>query len=600
MVCKQSHFHKSVAFLPIGEGRGRNGKVERPVRSNEGSTMTYHSPSHSAGRRFDGMIDRGVIWTQGQLRTFWSRLDPEIVATVVLGLLLVVSALVLWANVRTQWFIYDEFDYLMPPEGASWLGWLITPHNEHTIFFTKLWFSLLYGTIGLQGYWLYAVPMILGHLAGGVAAYKLVRLIIPSRAIAVATVAPLLLMAAGAGTLTWAGQFQYTAATAAGLWVLYLALSPTVGARTRWIGILALSLFGTFSGSAYIPLGVAGGLALIMVRRYLLGAVTILIPAAWFVLARVLYTIPSNNSAHSLEQVLRDGPAFIYALLNKAVNDSIPVSGSFTTPIMLAATIGAVAFLAIRLSGSPRGRRTYLFLLIALTLSLFITMIGRLSRDVADSASGGYSYFILIAAIPLFVTTIARFFGGTRIATTLIVLLLAGWGAIGIAGLQATAQGLADWKSSNATLLTGAAYLSQNDFTVASDAQPSPALAPTVSWSELEAMADDGRIIGEEPSQLTTDQISLNVQWVSEAPGGEVGSVCQVVAPHESAAVTVEAGDPIDLVATTAASTQVTLEYPTSDASRAIALPQGGLLLDSVADRAATVTTGDEAVTLCR
>lgn len=561
--------------------------------------MSDRSPASST--LVDSLVDRVVVVAQSRLVSLRSRLNPEIVTAVALGLVLLISAIVVWSNVRTQWFIYDEFDYLAPPEGSSWLGWLITPHNEHTILFTKLWFSFLFNTVGLQAYGLYAAPMVVAHLAGGVAVYKLMRLIVPSRAVSVAAVAPVMIMAAGAGTLTWAGQFQYTAATTAGLWALYCALSPTLGGRSRWIWIVALSLFGTFSGSAYIPLGVAAGLAAITLRRYLLGIVTILIPSIWFVCARTFWIIPSYNSAHDLAQILRDGPEFIFALLNKAVNDSIPVEASFTAPLLLVSSVGVIAFLASRgpHPGSSRARRTYLFLLVALVLSLVITLVGRLSRDLQESASGGYSYFILIAAIPLFVVTIARFFNGTKIAVTLIVLLLAGWTAINVVSLGDTARGLASWKAGNAALLTGAASLSPQNYPVISDgALPSPDLAPTVTWAELVDAVSEGHLTGSTPSQLTADQLSLNLQWRTETSSGAKGAECSILEPHQnivldSTEVRVTPADP----GTTA--TSVTLEYPTSTASRLIQVPTEGNELASVADRNATLTASEVPVTVC-
>ncbi|MFB2584770.1 hypothetical protein [Herbiconiux liukaitaii] len=552
----------------------------------------------SPARRVDDLVDRRVRAVHGSLTALGRRIDPRFAAAAALTVVVLVAAAVIVANVRTQWFIYDEFDYLAPPEGAGWLGWLIAPHNEHTILFTKLWFSTLYSVIGLKGYVIYAVPMIVCHLAGGVAVYKLMRLVIPSRAIAVAAVAPIALMAAGAGTLTWAGQFQYTAATTAGLWLLFVALTSRLGGRTQWILAIALSLFGTFSGSAFIPLGVAAGFALISLRRYLLGAVVGLIPAVWFVLVRVFWDIPSGNGATGIVQILQEGPEFVFALLNKAVSDTIPVSGSFTSVVMVVSVLGVVAFLAVRTSTIelPRARRTYLFLLVALTLSLVITMIGRLSRNVADSASGGYSYFILIAAIPIFVLSIARFGAKTRIATTLIVLVLLGWAAVGSAALTTTSQGLAGWKSENAKLLTSSAYLAQNGFETASDAAPSPVQAPMITWSDIEDILAEGRIQPAEPSQLTQDEISLQVQWVVEEPETGVAIACAVLPSHETTALTADA----PVVLESASSTQVTLEYPTSPASRALDISDTRLELDSVAGRDATLTSGDQAVTVCR
>ncbi|MCS5716198.1 hypothetical protein NVV95_16750 [Herbiconiux sp. CPCC 205716] len=558
----------------------------------------------SAARRLDSAVDLRVVGAQRRLRAFADRLNPDLVAAVALALVVLVAGAVVLANVRTQYFIYDEFDYLTPPDGASWLGWIITPHNEHTILFTKVWFSLLYQVIGLQGYWLYALPMVICHLAGGVAVYALLRLIISSRAVCVAVVAPVLIMAAGAGTLTWAGQFQYTAATTAGLWMLYLALSPRVKPRIRVIGVIALSLFGTFSGSAYIPLGIAAGLALLTLRRYLLGAIAVLVPAVWFVAVRVLFTIPSYNSAHSVDQVLRDGPAFVYALLAKAVNDSIPLSDPFTPAILVVATIGTLAYLAVRdpAGGSSRARRTYLFLLVALVLSLAITLIGRLSRDVAESASGGYSYFILIAAIPVFVASLARFLSGTRIAAGMLVLLLGGWAAINVVGLGDTAEGLADWKSSNAALLGAAASLADDGLVAVSpDAVPSPQLAPSVDWRELSEMAADDRIADVQPSVLDADQVSLNVQWTGlDEPVGDELTTCQPIEPYAAIELPATGRLALEPVGSLTQTVTVTLAYPTSAATLAVGVDDDGTLLASTADRPVVVTAGDTAVTACR
>ncbi|MGA1835549.1 hypothetical protein VD659_01330 [Herbiconiux sp. 11R-BC] len=533
------------------------------------------------------------------------RVRPDVATAVALAALMIGAAVFLFVEVRPQWFIYDEFDYLAPPVGASLPGWIIAPHNEHTIVFTKLWFSTLYNTIGLRGYSLYALPMILCHLAGGLAVFKLLRLVIPSRIIALAAVAPLFFMAAGVGTLTWAGQFQYTGATAAGLWVLYLAVSPRTTHRLWWIVIVLLGLFGNFSGSAYIPLGVAAGLALLSLGRYVLGVVTVLIPAVWFVLVRLLWKIPSYNSAHDLGQVLRDGPDFVFGLLNKAINDSIPIDASFTTAIIVVSSLGVLAFLARRPTpgGSSRARRTYLFLLLALTLSLVITLVGRLSRDLADSTNGGYNYFILIAAIPVFVASIVRFTSGSRIAVGTIVLLLAGWTAIGAAHFDTSARDLAAWKTSNPALLDGAAYLSLNGFPVASDAAPSPAQAPTVSWSELQAMAAGGKLDPAPPATLTADELSLTMQWTSSTTPASVPTACEVVEPHSAASVspgvTQLVATPVPGTTATAGAV-LTIQYPTSAASRAVAVAEGGTEITSVVDRSATLTTGDQAVRLCQ
>jgi hypothetical protein len=551
-------------------------------------------------RRVDDIVDRRVAAIRSALGRAAGRVPPRVAAAVALLVVLLVSAAVILANVRGQWFVYDEFDYLAPPEGRSWVAWVITPHNEHTILFTKIWFSTLFSTIGLNGYWVYALPMVLSHLAGGVAVYRLMRLVIASRAIAVAVVAPILLMPAGVGTLTWAGQFQYTAASAAGLWLLVVALSPGLSGRSRWIWAIALSLVGTFSGSAFIPLGVAAGFALLSLRRYLLGAIVGLIPAAWFVLVRVFWEVPSQNSAKSIGQILADGPEFVYALLARAIDDSLPLTASVAPAVVVVGALGVVAFLAVRPSTveRPRARRTFLFLLLALVLSLVITLVGRLSRNLAESASGGYSYFILIAAIPLVVMVVGWVGSRTRIASAAIVVLLLGWAAVGSSALTSASASFAAWKSTNVALVTGAASLAEDGYPVASDAAPSPALAPFLTWSDVEALRAAGKIDAVAPSTPVADQLSLNVQWTAGEPESPAPSSCAIIPPHGTG--TVPADTPAVLTSVSDAASTATLSYPSSASSRAIPVTPTGTQLDSVSKRAATLTAGDEAVSLCR
>ncbi len=37
-------------------------------------------------------------------------------------------------------FVTDEWDYLSRDTTMPFLEWLVRPHNEHTIVFTKGWF----------------------------------------------------------------------------------------------------------------------------------------------------------------------------------------------------------------------------------------------------------------------------------------------------------------------------------------------------------------------------------------------------------------------------------------------------------------------------
>jgi hypothetical protein len=65
---------------------------------------------------------------------------------------------------RQQWFVADEFDYFAT--GREYLAtgreplifWLLAPHGEHTIVFTKLWFWILPDFVGYAHYEFYILP----------------------------------------------------------------------------------------------------------------------------------------------------------------------------------------------------------------------------------------------------------------------------------------------------------------------------------------------------------------------------------------------------------------------------------------------------------
>jgi hypothetical protein len=549
--------------------------------------------------RFDSAVGRRLDRLGSAVR---SRADDPAtgwIAPVLVGIILVAADVWLTILIENQWFLYDDVDYLTPSSGQNWALWLILPHNEHTILFTKLWFSLAYQVLGMGHYWIYAAPMILAHLAGCLAVYRLMRLLVRSKAVAIATIVPIAFMAGGANTLSWAGQFQYTGATAAGLWVLYCVFAPGIAPQTRTIWIIVLTVAGTLSGSAYLPLAVAAGIGLLSLGRYAIGLIAILVPSIWFGISQLFLVTPTGDGASSTSQVLSSGPYFFYALLDRAISDSFPVGASVTAAILVAAVVGAIAFLGLRPGGiaAGRARRLYALMALALALSLLITMMARLSRNLEASASGTYSYFILILAIPLAVTTVAGFFAVRRLATAVIVLGLLGWGAVGVIALRSDSDALSEATTTNRDLVEGAAYLSQTSFPVVDPAAPPSAVyAPTLSWSTVAARAAQGKLSPVEPPAEALDQLSLSLQWGAAPASGGTFTQCATVAPHESAQVPNDSRT----VVLADAPTTVTLSYDTSAAVQSFAIEAVGTRLTSTAGRSAYITAGDTSVQICR
>jgi hypothetical protein len=167
---------------------------------------------------------------------------------------------------RREWFVYDEFDYLQPA-GEPLVTWLLRPHNEHTITFTKAWFGSLSSTLGLRGYGLYIGPLIVSHLVAVWLIYRLTWISTTSRILANGIALVALTMGAAAGTLTWAGQLQYTGSVAAGLGAILLACQRP--GRRETVVLVATTIFETLNGTAFLAFGLAAATMYVARRRWL-------------------------------------------------------------------------------------------------------------------------------------------------------------------------------------------------------------------------------------------------------------------------------------------------------------------------------------------
>jgi len=500
------------------------------------------------------------------------------VAGLAVGLLLIATLL------RAQWFVLDEFDYLQPPSGQGYVGWLIQPHNEHTIFFTKLWFSSLYSVIGLNAYPVYAIPLLAAHAVVVVAVFLLLRTAGLPRLLAALAAAAVLLMGAAAGTLTWAGQMQYTGSVAAGLVVALIAVrTPT---RWTWALALGVSLFGTFNGSAYLSYAIAVGLILLLRRRWLLAAIVALPAALWFVASRLLFDIPSDYAAHSAGQVLRDGATLAAAVLDRALLDTLKVPG-ITGAVLVVLALGVLAFL--NRPTAPSASRMVLATFLAIVLmSLAIIVIGRLSRPVVESSNGGYSYLLLVSVIPIVALLVHAFAWRTIAARLVVVLAFAIAISVGFATMQHAAVSLAAWKQNSRSLIQGAAYLADTDFDAVDSATAAPDSAPTYTWLDISDAVDDGALSATPPSDFAAEMLSLNLQVGVKKDSSIPASACSPVAAGTT--VTLPAGGTLVLVGDEVRGSTVTLTGADQGATRSFSVKSAGVALTSVASDPIAVT----------
>jgi hypothetical protein len=483
---------------------------------------------------------------------------------------------------RREWFVYDEFDYLQPA-GEPLVTWLLRPHNEHTITFTKAWFGSLSSTLGLRGYGLYIGPLIVSHLVAVWLIYRLTWISTASRILASGIALVALTMGAAAGTLTWAGQLQYTGSVAAGLGAILLACQRS--GRRETVVLAATTIFGTLNGTAFLAFGLAAATMYVARRRWLEATIAAAIPVAWVIAIRLIWAPPTSDAARSFAQVLELGPSFVYAVLNTAISETLHQT-HLSAALLTAIGLGTV----VVLFAAPRSRATALsgrvagVLVLTAVLSMSILIAGRLNRGVEAASGGGYSYLFLTPLLPLsglLLGQIARGRSRLGIAVGLLALSL-----MGIETISQSAIATSGWRLNGEHLMqTAAARLSQGMATY-SDQLPVPDTAPTVTQLQVSSWATDGLLDEVIHGRVESDQVSLNMQWrvtsLVEASG-----VCRDL---PSAGEIVIAPGSIVSVLGLGAGTAVEVRYPETNAHRRFAIPTTAVALESIAARPALLT----------
>jgi hypothetical protein len=375
---------------------------------------------------------------------------------------------------------------------------------------------------------------------------------------------------------------------------LWLALRDRQWHAPLWLHA-ALSLFGTFGGSAYLPLGVTVGGVLIARKRPLAASIVGGVPIVWFLTERVLWSITDEYGAHGIGQVLREGPDYAYHLIDKAFSDTLSV-GYLTAALLVIGAAGVCGLLLPRASGQHRPTLTMISLTLALALTVLVIVVGRLNKGTAESPDGSYSYFVVAVAVPGAAIMVHHYFAGTgagRIVALLTTALLLG---VSLATSSATFASLGTWKRETGAQLQVAAGAARQGFAVVNpDVPPAPG-APTFSWNDVKAAEAAGKLdpITPNPEQLSS--LSLNLQWAFPARKAlpELRD-CTILQPGQSAPLTSRAS----VVAVTSLP-KFRLSYQGAASTRSVTVTSpNGLAVHSVADRDATITATTGSLRVC-
>ena len=194
-------------------------------------------------------------------RTFGARADRWSLGVFVVVVVLSVPLLLYLG--RDQWFYLDEWSVL--GDGVGSQGGYLDPHNGHWSTVVTIAFRVNYALWGLRSYLPYQVPVVLLHVGSAV----LLRILMCRLGVRgwIATVAALIFVFFGAGSLNifFAFQISQTGSLFCGL--AYLVLADRDGSLDRrdWLA-LAVGVVGLTTSGIFVPMVVGVGVAVLLRR----------------------------------------------------------------------------------------------------------------------------------------------------------------------------------------------------------------------------------------------------------------------------------------------------------------------------------------------
>ena len=405
---------------------------------------------------------------------------------------------------RTQWFFYDEWDFLKLDSGN-----LFAPHVEHWSTSPALIYDGLRTVFGLHSYYPFATLVIIAHLAAAHLIWQVARASGANDWVATTTTAIFVVLGSGSENILWAFQIGFVGAMAFGLLAVRLANRRELS-RSRFLAILAISLFSlTWSGTS-IPLVVATGLVLWRRtgwrRAAIFVAVTASVYLVWFALAA-----PEIGDTGGL------GLYKVFVLMPLFVGVVFFVGFPYTFPIIGVGQVIVVAVAAWAVTALVR-RRGVSQLVPAFSLGAaalvfaVLTAYSRATLSVASGASSRYIYTIFLLTLPLMAVALSRLLGNRRKAvgwSSVILIVFAGYTA-GVLSVASYTQSAIEQGTRHLISASLSLYL-DGEGSIEMDRRPDAQWASRLRMSDLVALYEHGYIdvTGFSPSEL--EQAKINI-----------------------------------------------------------------------------------------
>jgi hypothetical protein len=342
---------------------------------------------------------------------------------------LAVSAAVYWVVGRRQWFIRDDWAFLLSRQALRATrgidDWLLTAQDGHWMTPPLLVFRGLQNLFGMGSYW----PYLTVNLALHVGAVLLVRVLCRRWGVSpwTSTLLCSILLVFGGGwmNIVFAVQITYNLSLVCFLAQVLLADHEGPIDRRDWLGA-ALGVLGVMS-SGFGPFFIAGMAALLVLRgRWRAAAIAVLpqgLAYAWWYL-----TWASDIASDTVPGPRSQVPAFAVRGLTATFESLIAIPA-----------LGAVALLgALAMVFTPALSRRVRTGLAAMWVTATLMFLGigvqRIGFGIQSAEESRYQYMaamVLVPAVGLAVDRLARWSPGVHRATQVLlavsVVLNAGW-----------------------------------------------------------------------------------------------------------------------------------------------------------------------------
>jgi hypothetical protein len=202
--------------------------------------------------------------------------------TLVHLLSLVLGAAVVWVANRDQWFVADDWEFIVNRGPREQRLGLFTPHNEHWSTIPILIYRGLLAVVGLRSYGAFVAVLIAFHLALAHLLWRVSRRAGATPAVATGVAAVFAVLGAGAENLLWAFQIGFVGCITFGWAAVLLHDHDGRFSRRDVLGWVASVAALMTSGPGIVMVGVATLAVALRRRRVVDTLLTALVPVAVF------------------------------------------------------------------------------------------------------------------------------------------------------------------------------------------------------------------------------------------------------------------------------------------------------------------------------